>query len=73
MIEAAVTVADERGVTAVSMRDVAERLGVEAMSLYHHVANKHTILDGIADAVFGEIELPEPDLSSDRSRGPGRP
>ncbi|MDP4505843.1 TetR/AcrR family transcriptional regulator [Nonomuraea turcica] len=62
VIEAAVAVADERGVAAVSMRNVAERLGVEAMSLYHHVANKDAILDGIVDAVFGEIELPEPDL-----------
>jgi AcrR family transcriptional regulator len=62
VIDAAVAVADERGVTAVSMRNVAERLGVEAMSLYHHVANKDAILDGIVDAVFGEIELPEPDL-----------
>ena len=60
VIEAAVAVADERGVTAVSMRKVAERLGVEAMSLYHHVANKDAILDGIVDAVFDEIELPEP-------------
>jgi len=62
VIEAAVAVADERGVTAVSMRKVAERLGVEAMSLYHHVTNKDAILDGIVDAVFDEIELPEPDL-----------
>ena len=62
VIEAAVAVADERGVTAVSMRKVAERLGVEAMSLYHHVANKDAILDGIVDAVFDEIELPEPGL-----------
>ena len=54
VIEAAVAVPDERGVTAVSMRKVAERLGVEAMSLYHHVANNDAILD--------EIELPEPDL-----------
>jgi AcrR family transcriptional regulator len=62
VIEAAVAVADEWGVTAVSMRKVAERLGVEAMSLYHHVANKDAILDGIVDAVFDEIELPEPGL-----------
>ena len=62
VIEAAVAVADERGVTAVSMRKVAERLGVEAMSLYHHVANKDAIVDGIVDAVFKEIELPEPGL-----------
>ncbi|MEQ4726235.1 helix-turn-helix domain-containing protein [Nonomuraea sp. B19D2] len=49
MIEAAAALADERGVTVVSMRNVAERLGVEAMSLYHHVVNKDAIPDGIAD------------------------
>ncbi|MFE3456982.1 TetR/AcrR family transcriptional regulator [Nocardiopsis aegyptia] len=58
VLEGAVRVADERGVTAVSMRKVAEELGVEAMSLYHHVANKDEILDGIVDLVFAEIELP---------------
>jgi AcrR family transcriptional regulator len=40
------------------MRKLAQELGVEAMSLYHHVANKNAILDGIVDVVFGEIELP---------------
>jgi AcrR family transcriptional regulator len=39
------------------MRKLAQELGVEAMSLYHHVANKDDILDGIADLVFSEIEL----------------
>lgn len=55
VIEAAVAVADERGVTAVSMRKVAERLGVEAMSLYHHVANKEAVLDGLVEEVVSEI------------------
>ncbi|WP_304454479.1 TetR/AcrR family transcriptional regulator [Nocardiopsis sp. YSL2] len=58
VLEGAVRVADERGVASVSMRKVAEELGVEAMSLYHHVANKDEILDGIVDRVFAEIELP---------------
>jgi AcrR family transcriptional regulator len=40
------------------MRRLAQDLGVEAMSLYHHVANKSDILDGMVDLVFGEIELP---------------
>ncbi|MEU8675276.1 TetR/AcrR family transcriptional regulator [Streptomyces sp. NPDC048560] len=59
-------VADERGVSSVSMRKVAEQLGVEAMSLYHHVANKDEILDGIVNVVFAEIELPDdaPDWKS---------
>ncbi|TQJ01762.1 TetR family transcriptional regulator [Amycolatopsis cihanbeyliensis] len=51
-------VADEWGVGSVTMRKVAEQLGVEAMSLYHHVANKDEILDGIVDLIFGQIELP---------------
>ncbi|MFC4057926.1 TetR/AcrR family transcriptional regulator [Planomonospora corallina] len=58
VLEAAAHVADERGVAAVTMRKVAEHLGVEAMSLYYHVANKDEILDGVVDLVFGEIELP---------------
>ncbi|WP_190394383.1 TetR/AcrR family transcriptional regulator [Nocardiopsis quinghaiensis] len=58
VFEGAVRVADERGVASVSMRKVAEHLGVEAMSLYHHVANKDEILDGIVDLVFAEIDLP---------------
>ncbi len=41
------------------MRRVAQHLGVEAMSLYHHVPNKDAILDGAVDAVFAAIELPD--------------
>ena len=41
------------------MRKLAQELGVEAMSLYHHVANKDDVLDGIVDIVFSEIDLPE--------------
>ena len=40
------------------MRKLGEVLGVEAMSLYNHVANKSELLDGMVDVVFGEIELP---------------
>jgi AcrR family transcriptional regulator len=58
VLQAAVTLADRDGVGALSMRRLAQELGVEAMSLYHHVANKDAILDGIVDVVFSEIELP---------------
>ncbi|MYT23139.1 TetR family transcriptional regulator, partial [Streptomyces sp. SID7760] len=63
VLRAAVDLADEGGVAAVTIRAVAERLGVKPMSLYHHVPHKEAILDGIVDAVFAEIELPldEPD------------
>ncbi|QES24348.1 TetR family transcriptional regulator [Streptomyces venezuelae] len=54
-------VADEKGSAALSMRAIAAPLGVEAMSLYHHVAGREDILDGMVDAVFGEIELPSHD------------
>lgn len=59
IIEAAVRVADRGGLAAVSMRNVARQLGVEAMSLYHHVANKDALLDGLANWVFNQIELPD--------------
>jgi len=58
VLDAAVSVADESGVAAVSMRRIAEKLGVEAMSLYHHVRNKDDVLDALVDLVFAEIELP---------------
>ena len=58
MLEAAIAFADEHGIEALSMRRLAKELGVEAMSLYNHVANKDDILAGIIDAVVGEIELP---------------
>jgi AcrR family transcriptional regulator len=58
VLRAAVALADRGGVGSLSMRKLAQELGVEAMSLYHHVASKDDILDGIVDVVFGEIELP---------------
>jgi AcrR family transcriptional regulator len=58
VLRAAVTLADEGGIDALSMRRLAKELGVEAMSLYNHVANKDDILDGIVDIVMGEIEIP---------------
>jgi AcrR family transcriptional regulator len=58
VLDAAVAIADERGVGAVTMREVASRLGVEAMSLYNHVANKDDILDGMVDVVIEQFDLP---------------
>jgi AcrR family transcriptional regulator len=54
----AVTLADEFGIGTLTMRRLADRLQVEPMSLYHHVANKDEILDAMVDVVFSEIELP---------------
>jgi AcrR family transcriptional regulator len=58
ILRTAVALADEAGVASLTMRKLADRLGVEAMSLYHHVRNKDEILDGMVDLVFGEIDLP---------------
>ena len=58
VFRAAVLLADEAGVASLSMRKLAQKLGVKAMSLYHHVANKDEVLGGMVDIVFGEIELP---------------
>ena len=57
-LAAAVALADESGLGSLTMRKLAQDLGVEAMSLYHHVKNKTDILDGMVDMVFGEIALP---------------
>ncbi|GAB3304328.1 TetR/AcrR family transcriptional regulator [Pseudoclavibacter terrae] len=58
ILDAAVRVADGGGLAAVSMRSVAREVGVEAMSLYHHVANKQAVLDALAGWAFEQIPLP---------------
>jgi len=58
ILRAAIELADAEGVEALSMRRLAKELGVEAMSLYNHVANKGEILGGIIDLVAGEFDLP---------------
>jgi AcrR family transcriptional regulator len=63
IIEAAASVADRGGLSALSMRSAGRELGVEAMSLYHHVANKEALLDELADWIFTTIEHPEHDAS----------
>jgi len=57
VVEAAVELADREGIESISMRRLAQELGVEAMSLYTHVRNKDDLLDGMADAVISEIPL----------------
>src|SRR5262245_46535135 len=60
ILRAAVALADEGGIDALSMRKLGRALGVEAMSLYNHVANKDDLLAGMVDLVFGEIGPPQP-------------
>jgi AcrR family transcriptional regulator len=57
-LHVAVALADAGGIGSLTMRKLAQELGVEAMSLYHHVANKGDILGGMVDIVFSEIDLP---------------
>jgi AcrR family transcriptional regulator len=58
ILHAALRIVDKAGVEALSMRRLAKRLGVEAMSLYKHVANRDEVLDGLLDLVITEIEMP---------------
>jgi AcrR family transcriptional regulator len=60
VLKAALELADGGGFHSLSMRKVAAKLRVEAMSLYNHVANKADLIDGLVDMVFSEIEVPEP-------------
>lgn len=56
VLRAACSLADEDGLDALTMRRLAEDLGVEAMSIYHHLPNKDAILDGLVELAFSEIE-----------------
>ena len=60
VLRAAIDLAGRRGLDSISMRKVGQELGVEAMSLYNHVANKEDLLDGMIDVIVSEIELVEP-------------
>ncbi len=59
VVAAGLALADEAGTEGLTMRRLGDRLGVEAMSLYKHVANKEALLDGMVDAVFSEIDVPD--------------
>ena len=69
VLRAAIAIADDAGIEALSMRRLAKSLGVEAMSLYNHVASKKDLLDGITNAVLSEMDLPSgPDWKADLRR-----
>jgi AcrR family transcriptional regulator len=61
ILVAAIALADEAGIESLSMRNLAQERGVEAMSLYYYVANKGELLGGMLDIVFSEMELPSDD------------
>jgi TetR/AcrR family tetracycline transcriptional repressor len=60
VLDAALELAGRHGLDGLSMRRLAKELGVEAMSLYNHVANKGDLLDGLAERVFAQVERPDP-------------
>lgn len=60
VLRAAVTLADDIGIEALSMRRLAQELGVVPMALYKHVAHKEELLDGMVETVVGEIHPPAP-------------
>jgi AcrR family transcriptional regulator len=62
VLQAAVALAVREGIESLSMRRLADELGVGAMSLYHYFPNKEELIDGMVDIVFGEIELPSTDV-----------
>jgi AcrR family transcriptional regulator len=57
VLQTAIRRADEGGIESLSMRKLGQELGVEAMALYHHFANKEDLIDSMIDLVFGEIGL----------------
>jgi AcrR family transcriptional regulator len=60
ILGAALAIADENGLDAVSMRAVAQRVGVTAMALYPHVSSKDDLLDGLVGRLLAELALPGP-------------
>ncbi|WP_232661044.1 TetR/AcrR family transcriptional regulator [Pseudonocardia sp. TRM90224] len=60
ILDAALEIAGAEGLDGLSMRRLAKALGVEAMALYNHVANKAEILDGLADRVFAQVPRADP-------------
>ncbi len=61
VLDGAMTIADEGGLASLTIRSLAHQVGVGPMSIYHYVANKDEIIDGIVDLVFGEMDIPSPD------------
>lgn len=58
ILKAALDLVDRQGIESLSMRNLAAKLGVEAMSLYKHVANKDAVLDGLVEIILREMEIP---------------
>lgn len=63
ILDAALALADEHGLDAVSMRAVAQRVGVTAMALYPHFSGKDALLDGLVGRMLAELDRPDPEGS----------
>jgi AcrR family transcriptional regulator len=61
VLAASLQLADEQGLSAVTMQAVADRLGVTPMALYRHVTNKADLLDGVVESILHEVPLPDPE------------
>jgi AcrR family transcriptional regulator len=74
ILDAALAIADEQGLDAVTMRAVAARIGVTAMALYPHVRSKDDLVDGLVGRLLAELSLPDPAAAPwpDRLRTIGR-
>lgn len=62
IVDATLELADTKGLSAVSMRTLAGRLGVTPMALYRHVADKRELLDGLVEALLLALEIPDREL-----------
>jgi len=58
VLDGAMRVADDGGLASLTIRSIAQQLGVKPMSIYHYVGGKEEIIDGIVDRVFGEMDMP---------------
>lgn len=67
ILAAAIELADNEGVAALSMRNLARRLGFEVMALYNHIANKNDLLSQMVDTVAGQIEAPPSEMEPMRA------
>ena len=69
VLQASLDLADERGLDAVTMQAVADRLGVTPMALYRHVHNKADLLDGLVERLLDEIANSRPNTDADSDDG----
>jgi AcrR family transcriptional regulator len=65
IVEAALSLVDEQGMEALSMRRLAKELGVDPMAIYHHLPNKRALLSGLIEKVFSGMWVPEPEQPGD--------